>query len=84
MLRSVPLVSTCDLPQPASREERQRDMHIVTPPRPWLVLLGLALGVCVTNGFARFAYGLILPAMKSSQGWSYAEAGWLNTANALG
>ncbi|SLN20530.1 Major Facilitator Superfamily protein [Falsiruegeria litorea R37] len=59
-------------------------MQIVTPPRPWLVLLGLALGVCVTNGFARFAYGLILPAMKSSQGWSYAEAGWLNTANALG
>ncbi|WP_164661658.1 YbfB/YjiJ family MFS transporter [Tropicibacter sp. Alg240-R139] len=59
-------------------------MQIVTPSRPWLVLLGLALGVCVTNGFARFAYGLILPAMKSSQNWTYAEAGWLNTANALG
>ena len=33
--------------------------------RPWLVLAGLALGVTVTNGFARFAYGLLLPAMKS-------------------
>jgi predicted MFS family arabinose efflux permease len=52
--------------------------------RPWLVLAGLALGVTVTNGFARFAYGLVLPAMKSEMGWSYAQAGWLNTANALG
>jgi predicted MFS family arabinose efflux permease len=48
------------------------------------VLAGLALGVTVTNGFARFAYGLILPAMQSDLGWNYAQAGWLNTANALG
>lgn len=54
------------------------------PARPWLVLAGLALGVTVTNGFARFAYGLLLPAMKSEMGWNYAQAGWLNTANALG
>lgn len=52
--------------------------------RPWLALAGLTLGVMVTNGFARFAYGLILPAMKSELGWTYAQAGWLNTANALG
>ncbi|MEL6738537.1 MAG: YbfB/YjiJ family MFS transporter, partial [Pseudomonadota bacterium] len=52
--------------------------------RPWLVLTGLALGVCVTHGFARLAYGLLLPAMKSEMGWTYAQAGWLNTANALG
>lgn len=52
--------------------------------RPWLVLAGLALGVCVTHGFARLAYGLLLPAMKSEMGWTYAQAGWLNTANALG
>lgn len=55
-----------------------------SPARPWLVLAGLALGVTVTNGFARFAYGLLLPAMKSEMGWNYAQAGWLNTANALG
>lgn len=55
-----------------------------TVARPWLVLTGLALGVTVTNGFARFAYGLILPAMKSEMGWTYAQAGWLNTANAMG
>ena len=54
------------------------------PSRPWLVLAGLALGVTVTNGFARFAYGLMLPAMQSEMGWNYAQAGWLNTANALG
>jgi len=53
-------------------------------PNPWLVLTGLTLGVLVTNGFARFAYGLILPAMQADLGWSYAQAGWLNTANALG
>lgn len=52
--------------------------------RKWLIVLGLALGVCVSNGFARFAYGLILPAMREDQGWTYAEAGWINTANALG
>lgn len=53
-------------------------------PSDWLILTGLALGMCVTNGFARFAYGLILPAMRSELGWTYAQAGWLNTANAMG
>ena len=53
-------------------------------PNPWLVLAGLSLGVLVTNGFGRFAYGLILPAMRDDLGWTYAQAGWLNTANALG
>jgi predicted MFS family arabinose efflux permease len=53
-------------------------------PNPWWVLAGLTLGVLVTNGFARFAYGLILPAMRADLGWTYAQAGWLNTANALG
>ena len=52
--------------------------------RQWWIVLGLALGVCVSNGFARFAYGLILPAMREDRGWTYAEAGWINTANALG
>jgi MFS family permease len=56
----------------------------MTLTRQWFVLAGLALGVTVTNGFARFAYGLLLPAMQSEMGWNYAQAGWLNTANALG
>lgn len=50
----------------------------------WLIVLGLSLGPAVSNGFARFAYGLILPAMRGDLGWSYAEAGWINTANAIG
>lgn len=50
----------------------------------WLVIAGLSLSVCVSNGFARFAYGLILPAMQADLGWNYAQAGWINTANAIG
>ena len=49
-----------------------------------MVLAVLSLGVCVSNGFARFAYGLILPAMRSDLGWTYTQAGWINTSNALG
>ena len=54
------------------------------PRRPWLILFGLALGICVSNGFARFSYGLILPAMQEDLNWTYVEAGWINTANAIG
>lgn len=52
--------------------------------RVWLVVLGLALGTTVSNGFARFGYGLILPSMRADLDWSYATAGWINTANAAG
>ena len=44
----------------------------------------LALGVTVSNSFARFAYALVLPAMRAELHWSYAQAGWLNTANGIG
>lgn len=46
--------------------------------------IGLALGPAVALGFARFAYALVLPAMRTDLGWSYAVAGGLNTANAVG
>ena len=49
-----------------------------------VAVAALSLGVCISNGFGRFAYGLILPAMREDHSWSYAEAGWINTANALG
>lgn len=52
--------------------------------KEWFILLGLLLGVTVTNGFARFAYGLLLPAMQAEMDWNYAQAGWLSTVNALG
>jgi predicted MFS family arabinose efflux permease len=54
------------------------------PVRSWVILVALALGVCVSNGYARFAYGLILPEMRADLEWSYTQAGWINTANAIG
>lgn len=56
----------------------------MTLARDWWIVAGLALSVTVSNSFARFAYGLILPAMQSDLGWSYTQSGWINTANALG
>ena len=46
--------------------------------------VGLSLGVAVSVGLARFAYALLLPAMRESLNWNYVAAGSLNTANALG
>ena len=48
------------------------------------VALGLSFAPAVSNGIGRFAYALILPAMRDDLGWSYTEAGWVNTVNALG
>jgi predicted MFS family arabinose efflux permease len=52
--------------------------------RGLLVACGLALGMAVALGLARFAYALILPAMKADLAWSYTAAGSLNTTNAVG
>ncbi len=52
--------------------------------RLWLVVMVFALGPAVSNGLARFAYGLILPAMRDDLAWNYTQAGWINTANAIG
>lgn len=46
--------------------------------------LGLAAGPAVALGIARFGYGLLVPAMQADLGWSYAEAGLANAANAFG
>ena len=50
----------------------------------WRTAAGLALGPAVALGLARFAYGLLLPGMRDDLGWSYSQAGTINTANALG
>ena len=44
----------------------------------------LSFGVTVVNSFARMAYALVLPSMRSDLDWNYTQAGWLNTANAIG
>ena len=46
--------------------------------------MALSLGAAVSLGIARFAYGLLLPPMRTDLGWSYALAGAMNTANAAG
>jgi len=46
--------------------------------------MGLALASAISLGLARFAYALLLPAMRSDLQWSYATSGALNTVNAAG
>jgi predicted MFS family arabinose efflux permease len=46
--------------------------------------LALMAGPAVALGLARFAYALVLPDMRADLHWSFAVAGALNTANALG
>jgi predicted MFS family arabinose efflux permease len=46
--------------------------------------LTLSLGAAVSLGITRFAYGLLLPAMRADLGWTYTLAGAMNTANAMG
>ncbi|MGE0801697.1 MAG: YbfB/YjiJ family MFS transporter [Lautropia sp.] len=52
--------------------------------RGYLIAMLLSFGPSVSNSFARFAYALILPAMRDDLRLSYSQAGWLGTANALG
>lgn len=52
--------------------------------RPLVGALLLALGPAIGIGIARFAYGLVLPAMKSDLHWSYVQSGLMNTINAFG
>jgi predicted MFS family arabinose efflux permease len=52
--------------------------------RRFWVIGALSLAPAVANSFARFAYALLLPAMRADLGLSYSQAGSLNTANALG
>jgi predicted MFS family arabinose efflux permease len=49
-----------------------------------ITALGLSTGAAVALGFSRFAYGLLLPPMRADLGWSYVEAGAMNTANGAG
>ncbi|PYE25436.1 putative MFS family arabinose efflux permease [Paraburkholderia silvatlantica] len=55
-----------------------------TPLTPAWVVVGLAMGPAVALGLARFAYALLLPAMRADLGWSFANAGAMNTVNAAG
>lgn len=47
-------------------------------------VLALSLGPAVGLGIARFGYALLLPSMRTDLEWTYAAAGSMNTANAVG
>ncbi len=51
---------------------------------PIWVIFGLSMGPAIALGLARFAYALLLPSMRADLGWSFADAGAMNTANAAG
>ncbi|MFI5693851.1 YbfB/YjiJ family MFS transporter [Kribbella sp. NPDC051586] len=53
-------------------------------PEDVVVKFRLALGSAVALGFARFAYGLVIPAMRDRLGWSLGDAGLQTTANGVG
>ena len=50
----------------------------------WVLAFLLSFGPAVSNSFARFAYALVLPAMRTDLALDWSSAGWLNTANAIG
>ncbi|MEV4197085.1 YbfB/YjiJ family MFS transporter [Micromonospora globbae] len=53
-------------------------------PAHWWTAARLALGTASALGISRFAYGLLLPAMRTDLHWSLARAGALTTANSVG
>lgn len=66
--------------------DRERP-HASWPPSPaigYLAAFGVSLAMAVGNSLARFAYALVLPAMRNDLAWSYTQAGALNTINAVG
>ncbi|MBK8470148.1 MAG: YbfB/YjiJ family MFS transporter [Actinomycetales bacterium] len=52
--------------------------------RDLLIVIGLAASPLVALGCSRFAYALLLPAMRSDLGWTFTTAGLMNTLNAVG
>lgn len=50
----------------------------------WIVVFAGMLGIFACLGLGRFAFGMILPSMGESLALSYAEMGWISTANFLG
>ncbi len=76
----TPPAATAQPPSPATASPAAQ-----AHPLPLLRLaLALSLGAAVSLGITRFAYALLLPAMRADLGWSYLLAGAMNTANALG
>ncbi|WP_240778605.1 YbfB/YjiJ family MFS transporter [Salipiger aestuarii] len=67
-----------------ANQTQRRSANSPVPRRDAWTVVTLALAPAVGLGIARFAYALVLPDMRADLGWSYAEAGWMNTSNAAG
>lgn len=52
--------------------------------RALLLAFLLSFTTLVSNAFARFAYALVLPAMRSDLDWSWSQSGLLNTWSSAG
>ncbi|KWF16779.1 YbfB/YjiJ family MFS transporter [Burkholderia pseudomultivorans] len=74
------------VPPPARAGSSQPEAAAADPDRmaAWRLAISLSLGSAIALGLARFSYALLLPPMKADLGWSFAQAGALNTANAAG
>lgn len=64
----------------SSMKRRDDDVSL----RALSLALRLSLGSAIALGLVRFSYALLLPAMKADLGWTFAQAGAMNTANAVG
>jgi predicted MFS family arabinose efflux permease len=56
----------------------------VTTRHRWTTVASIVLSCYVAQSFARFSFGLLLPAMKEDLRISYGLAGWLGTINLAG
>jgi len=73
------------MPKPGRRRiDRPTSFEPVHALRDTAIVAALALAPAIGLGIARFAYALILPDMRTDLGWSYADAGSMNTTNAAG
>ena len=50
----------------------------------WLIVIAGSLGIFACIGLARFALGMLLPAMGADLQLSYAQMGTISTANFIG
>ncbi|MFC3694972.1 YbfB/YjiJ family MFS transporter [Chenggangzhangella methanolivorans] len=82
------MTSSDTVAQACACDAAPRSTPSVQPPAEALtslwIVAGLAMAPAVAQGFGRFAYALVLPAMRDDLGWSWADAGAMGAANAIG
>ena len=92
--RLAGIASACDLGGPPRAVSFTRHAGVrwadaapyslATMPRALFLAFLLSFTTLVSNAFARFAYALVLPAMRSDLGWNWSQSGLLNTWSSAG